>query len=191
VDQTYKIIETINANSTLCLEVRSIANDAHTTLDSKIESIRVAVGGRAAVVESDVTWPKVVDAFRGPAPCYATNGLAEYTTDVEVSLGAHNIARVFIQAGDNRATVGHRILDAMHDVGNPTVIDRKTVQEPIPMLLTCPMRRCGRRHIDEGEFATKLHATHSCQYCGCTWKPAKVNTVGVKFLPGYGPKDDS
>ena len=54
---------------------------------------------------------------------------------------------------------------------------------PIPMFLTCPL--CGARHIDEGEFATKVHHTHSCQNCGLTWRPAIVPTVGVKFLPGF------
>lgn len=51
---------------------------------------------------------------------------------------------------------------------------------PIPMYLTCP--KCGARHIDEGEFATKVHHTHECQSCGLTWRPAVVPTVGVQFL---------
>jgi hypothetical protein len=54
---------------------------------------------------------------------------------------------------------------------------------PIPMLLNCPV--CGERHIDEGEFAEKPHHTHACQSCGTVWRPAKINTVGVQFLPGY------
>lgn len=54
---------------------------------------------------------------------------------------------------------------------------------PIPMCLWCPM--CGTRHIDEGEFATRVHHTHSCQGCGLTWRPAIVPTVGVQFLPGF------
>ena len=53
----------------------------------------------------------------------------------------------------------------------------------IPMRLPCP--QCGRLHIDEGEFATKPHHTHSCQHCGLTWRPAVVPTVGVQFLPGF------
>lgn len=53
----------------------------------------------------------------------------------------------------------------------------------IPMLLTCPS--CGARHIDEGPFADKPHHTHACQGCGMVWRPAKVNTHGVRFLPGY------
>ncbi len=56
---------------------------------------------------------------------------------------------------------------------------------PIPMLLWCP--ECGKRHVDR-DFANKLHTTHACQHCGHVWKPAKVATVGVQFLPGY--KDD-
>jgi predicted RNA-binding Zn-ribbon protein involved in translation (DUF1610 family) len=53
----------------------------------------------------------------------------------------------------------------------------------IPMILTCP--QCGERHIDEGEFADVAHHTHACQGCGFVWRPAKVNTHGVQFLPGY------
>jgi rubredoxin len=56
-------------------------------------------------------------------------------------------------------------------------------QMPIPMLLICPS--CSARHIDEDEFATKAHHTHACQSCGMVWRPAKINTVGVRFLPGY------
>lgn len=55
--------------------------------------------------------------------------------------------------------------------------------EPIPMRLHCP--ECLALHIDEGEFATKLHHTHACQECGAVWRPAIVNTVGVRFLPGF------
>lgn len=58
--------------------------------------------------------------------------------------------------------------------------DRST---PIPMRLVCP--RCCALHIDDGEFATKPHHTHSCQTCGETWRPAVVHTVGVRFLPGF------
>lgn len=56
----------------------------------------------------------------------------------------------------------------------------------VPMLIWCPM--CNKRHIDEGEFATKPHHTHSCQHCGTTWRPAIINTVGVLFLPGFENK---
>jgi rubredoxin len=53
----------------------------------------------------------------------------------------------------------------------------------IPMILHCPM--CSERHIDEAEFAEVAHHTHACQGCGFVWRPAKVNTHGVRFLPGY------
>jgi hypothetical protein len=54
---------------------------------------------------------------------------------------------------------------------------------PIPMRLPC--EKCGVLHIDEGRFATEAHETHVCQGCGLAWKPARVPTVGVAFLPGY------
>lgn len=57
----------------------------------------------------------------------------------------------------------------------------------IPMLLTCPC--CGERHIDEQAFETVAHHTHACQGCGHVWRPAKVNTHGVRFLPGYKNED--
>jgi hypothetical protein len=63
--------------------------------------------------------------------------------------------------------------------------------KPIPMRLICPgilpdgVTPCATLHLDEGEFATKPHHTHSCQRCGMTWRPAVPNTVGVQFLPGF------
>ena len=53
----------------------------------------------------------------------------------------------------------------------------------VPMILFCPI--CGERHIDEHEWTVKPHHTHSCQFCGFTWRPAVVNTIGVQFLPGF------
>jgi hypothetical protein len=58
---------------------------------------------------------------------------------------------------------------------------------PIPMIFCCPS--CGARHIDEGPWAEKPHHTHSCQECGFTWRLAVVNTVGVRFLPGFKNED--
>lgn len=55
----------------------------------------------------------------------------------------------------------------------------------VPMLLWCPDPKCNARHVDKGEFATRVHHTHSCQTCGHTWRPAVVPTVGVQFLPGF------
>jgi len=59
-------------------------------------------------------------------------------------------------------------------------------QQPTPMLLWCPA--CGRRHIDEGVWVTKPHASHACQHCGMVWKPCLEPTVGVEFLPGTKDK---
>lgn len=64
-------------------------------------------------------------------------------------------------------------------------IGQRAPQEPdetIPMILFCPY---GHRHIDEGNFASKLHHTHACQECGIVWRPALVYTLGVQFLPGF------
>lgn len=49
--------------------------------------------------------------------------------------------------------------------------DTDMSDRPIPMRLNCPA--CGELHIDEGEFATKIHHTHACQHCGMVWRPAK------------------
>lgn len=59
---------------------------------------------------------------------------------------------------------------------------------PIPMRLECP--DCGELHVDglsvDGtDWAKKPHHTHACQHCGMVWRPAIVNTVGVRFLPGF------
>lgn len=56
------------------------------------------------------------------------------------------------------------------------------------MRLAC--EACGKLHIDEGEFLTKPHHTHSCQFCGLTWRPAVVHTIGVQFLPGFKNEQD-
>lgn len=53
----------------------------------------------------------------------------------------------------------------------------------VPMIIYCPI--CTERHIDEAEFAEIPHHTHACQSCGHVWRPAKINTHGVQFLPGY------
>lgn len=61
----------------------------------------------------------------------------------------------------------------------------EAAKRPIPLIITCPAPTCGARHIDEGEWAIRVHHTHSCQKCGMTWRPAVVPTVGVRFLPGF------
>lgn len=51
---------------------------------------------------------------------------------------------------------------------------------PIAMILPCPA--CGRLHVDQGEWATRLHTTHLCEHCGLLWKPCLLPTVGVDAL---------
>lgn len=71
----------------------------------------------------------------------------------------------------------------------PSELDQLVVaMEPpgpqaLPMRIPCPS--CGELHVDEGEWATKLHHTHACQKCGQVWRPAVIPTVGVRFLPGF------
>lgn len=74
-----------------------------------------------------------------------------------------------------------------HDLterGREALLEKlEELTKPIAMHLFCPL--CNEQHIDYGEFATKPHHTHACQHCGLVWRPAKVYTVGVQFLPGY------
>jgi predicted RNA-binding Zn-ribbon protein involved in translation (DUF1610 family) len=46
------------------------------------------------------------------------------------------------------------------------------------MKLDCP--NCGKQHIDKGEWATREHKTHLCEYCGHLWKPFPYPTVGTE-----------
>lgn len=64
---------------------------------------------------------------------------------------------------------------------------------PIHIWITCP--RCNELHVygvdARGvDWATKPHHTHTCQGCGLTWRPAKVPTVGVRFLPGFSNEEE-
>lgn len=58
----------------------------------------------------------------------------------------------------------------------------KVIRKPevIPMILHCTA--CRAQHIDKGEWETRTHRTHKCEYCGCEWKPANVPTVGVSKI---------
>lgn len=57
--------------------------------------------------------------------------------------------------------------------------------EPVlELLIICP--RCFKQHVDEGEYATKPHKNHSCQFCGLTFQASgPVESVGVQFFRGY------
>ena len=80
-------------------------------------------------------------------------------------------------------TVKHGLMASIQRAHEVIVQSFNPDSKPLPMLIWCPM--CRSRHIDEGEFATKVHHTHSCQSCGLTWRPAVEPTVGVQFLPGF------
>lgn len=81
-----------------------------------------------------------------------------------------------------RQKVGERCERVVDDRGQGSVCNGY-VLAPIPMLLWCPA--CGERHIDTGEFATRVHHTHACQSCGMVWRPSRIPTLGVQFLPGF------
>ena len=81
---------------------------------------------------------------------------------------------------------GYEVVQVLGEVFGLIVRARKVFSNtPVAMLLVCPDPRCGARHIDEGEFATKPHHTHACQHCGMVWRPSLGPTVGVQFLPGF------
>lgn len=72
-----------------------------------------------------------------------------------------------------------------HRWGKPGTykLDAAGPSGPTPMLLWCP--ECGMRHVDAGEFFHKPHHTHACQGCGMVWRPAVIDTIGVRFLLGF------
>ncbi len=80
-------------------------------------------------------------------------------------------------------SVGHGAVRKNASEVRMTKPKRSQEVTPLPILLWCP--ECGERHIDVGEFATKVHHTHACQHCGHVWRPAICATVGVQFLPGF------
>lgn len=74
----------------------------------------------------------------------------------------------------------------LHARWNKDVMEKALTVYTVQLILTCPS--CKARHIDEGEFATKVHHTHACQSCGMVWRPAIEPTVVVQFLPGFKNK---
>jgi hypothetical protein len=86
---------------------------------------------------------------------------------------------------------GHRTADA---VGKSWLTLSCAVQQYQNLEMYCP---AGHRHVDEGEWATKPHKTHQCQYsewvwvetaqgmrnalvkCGLEWRPTNLPTFGV------------
>ena len=49
---------------------------------------------------------------------------------------------------------------------------------PVEMQLRCP--QCDKKHVDRGEWETKLHRSHLCECCGHVWRPFEYYTVGVR-----------
>jgi hypothetical protein len=103
------------------------------------------------------------------------------TTDRRLYQALNRIA--YEPFGDAEAS-DKEVLAAVTELARVTLKHvAEPASEPIPMLLWCPS--CGERHIDVGEFATKVHHTHACQHCGMVWRPAVVATFGVQWLPGF------
>ncbi len=54
---------------------------------------------------------------------------------------------------------------------------------------TPPCPKCGSDRIESTCLGSLTPGhdpnTHTCHGCGHVWRPAKVNTHGVRFLPGY------
>jgi hypothetical protein len=58
-------------------------------------------------------------------------------------------------------------------------------EAPSRLVLYCP---AGHQHVDEGEWATRPHRTHQCQWtdglisCKLEWRPSPLPTFGVASL---------
>lgn len=116
------------------------------------------------------------------APCY----LCEYNGPGYYQPATHPCAARYHAEGGNYSKREMRLMEERDAalIRAEEADDRaKAGWVPIPMRLLCPT--CHQLHIDEGEFTTKPHYTHTCQHCGETWRPAIVPTVGVRFLPGF------
>lgn len=149
-----------------------------------------------------------IDRLKGRADAHTKEGAEKMIFAAGTGRLATNQAMALVRVDELTETIAAAISDASKGPYSATVkslqemndnqvriiegkgaeIERLKVRisslaAPIALYLTCP--GCGARHVDEGEFATKPHHTHACQACGLTWRPAVVNTVGVKFLPGF------
>lgn len=60
-------------------------------------------------------------------------------------------------------------------------------REPKRRTLFCP--HCGTRHIDEGEWATRLHHVHQCQDCGHEWDEGELAFGIAPDAPPLAPGD--
>jgi hypothetical protein len=127
-------------------------------------------------------------------PAALVERLHEETAELELQLGRHTInpcSKLVLREAADVANFAMMIADRVSNEPWPdqgrTELKPPEPPPPVPMLLWCP--ECGERHLDVGDFATKPHHTHACQYCGHVWRPAIVPTVGVQFLPGFKNTD--
>ena len=161
----------------ICVRCRAVRfNDATTWLGG-----RVPVEPRFWAPKPSIRWgqyPKLASIFehRPIKNVYWTELLA-------LLAEAQAEAVRFIHDVKNEELLAAREEGRAEAVGQAVGAQANPSQGPIPMLLYCP--ECSARHLDVGEFATKLHHTHACQRCGHVWRPALVATVGVQFLPGF------
>lgn len=62
---------------------------------------------------------------------------------------------------------------------------------PIEMVLHCPA--CGLQHVDAPEpargWTNPPHRSHLCAGCGTVWRPADVETTGVRAILTSGQRD--
>lgn len=132
-----------------------------------------------------------IKAADAPEPLHVTNfGDVELTVrdvnedSVQVSVRVENTTRAIRIYPTHVRSLNRALAKWLLEV-----VDGEPLVAPIHMRLHCP--ECGELHIDEGEFATKPHHTHACQACGAVWRPAIVNTYGVRFLPGFKNEEPS
>lgn len=57
---------------------------------------------------------------------------------------------------------------------------------PIDMILLCP--QCNVQHVDKASriWGNPPHKSHLCEFCGIIWRPADVETNGVKNIKTRG-----
>jgi hypothetical protein len=121
------------------------------------------------------------------SPCVGCGGFHKSHLEVKACLvrTIHDLRSKLARAALSRHNVdgGIQPSEMLKAIESYGVVRDSSV---VPMLLWCPA--CNARHVDVGEFATKVHHTHACQSCGVVWRPAIVPTVGVQYLPGFKDK---
>lgn len=60
-------------------------------------------------------------------------------------------------------------------------------KNPIKMLLWCPS--CGTQHVDAELWDNPPHRSHKCHHCFTVWRPADVETEGVRKINTRSDKD--